>query len=244
MKILTVSDLHLRISLYDQLAEAVALHQPDVVCLVGDFLDAGARTDGMLTPEAAALRLAAITEGREMVCVRGNHEEETWPVFESAWSTTKRPLHALHGSAVSIGGLTIVGFPCWMGSDSYYAIGRELPVYQYKAWLPQLMRAAGPSGRTFWIMHEPPCLELSEVWLREPEWKDAIRQFQPLAVVSGHDHTTPVRTGVWSVKVGRTQVVNLGQRVCPTGRLLYATMQFKISDDGAPRLVGKIARHG
>ena len=41
IKILTVTDLHRVRALYEQLARAVESHQPDIVALVGDFLDAG-----------------------------------------------------------------------------------------------------------------------------------------------------------------------------------------------------------
>jgi Icc-related predicted phosphoesterase len=38
--VLTATDLHQRKSLYDELEQAVKLHRPDIVALVGDFLDA------------------------------------------------------------------------------------------------------------------------------------------------------------------------------------------------------------
>jgi len=137
MRVLTVADLHQRRALYEQLAAAVALHKPDVVALVGDFLD------GWVPPPAgvdlisaidAALALAALP--CEVVLIRGNHETETnWPDFELAWRATGRPLHALHGSAVNVGGLEIVGFPCWTGNDSAYAETRPLRDYRADAWL-------------------------------------------------------------------------------------------------------------
>ncbi len=39
VRVFTVADLHLRQALYDQLSEAVEEHEPDVVALVGDFID-------------------------------------------------------------------------------------------------------------------------------------------------------------------------------------------------------------
>jgi Icc-related predicted phosphoesterase len=245
MKILTVSDLHLRISLFQQLAKAVALHQPDVLCIVGDWLDWGDMRSDMLDPIQAALKLAEMAKGREIVFVRGNHEEDRFPLFEFAWRTTGQVGHFLHGSAINIGGLAIVGFPCQMGDADCYAKGRPLPSDHYETWLIRLMRETGVAGRGLWLAHEPPCLALSEGWLSCPEWEDALWQFQPATFVSGHDHTTPLKTGVWQHRIGRTICVNAGQRVWPhPRRLLYCTMRFRFDGDGTPHLLGGIERHG
>jgi len=238
MKVLTCSDLHLRRSLYAQLADAVAEHKPDVLALVGDYLDLGERRRDTLTAAEAALELAQFAP--DLVVVQGNHDSPRFSDFENAWQTTGRELHSLHGSAIQIGGLNIVGFPCWMGCDEGYAPGHRLQNYHHESWLPSLM----PAGRALWLMHEPPTTELSEEWLTVPEWRLAIEDYQPLVVVCGHDHNTPRRTKQWSVRIGRTQCINLGQRVYPTpGRLLYATLDFVFAADGSPKLV-KTERHG
>ena len=244
MKILTVSDLHLRISLYQQLAKAVALHRPDAICVVGDWLDWGEPRRDMLNPIQAAHELGAMAKGREIVFVRGNHEEDRFSLFELAWRTTGVTAHFLHGSAVNIGGLSIVGFPCQMGDADCYAKGRPLPSHHYETWLLRLMRETGVAGRGLWLAHEPPCLELSEGWLSCLEWEDAIGQFQPAVMVSGHDHVTPLNTGVWRHRIGRTTSVNAGQRVWPRpGRLIYCTLRIGFEADDVPRLLG-LRRHG
>ena len=245
MKVLTVSDLHQRRSLYDQLAAAVAIQKPDLLALVGDFLDLDGHGRGMLTPKAAANGIAEMAKGCEVVFVRGNHEEEGWPDFENSWKLSGRPLHALHGSAVTFGPLTIVGFPCQMGFPHFYGKGRLLDDYDYEAWLTPLLATIGKAGRGLWLMHEPPTDALAEYWACCPEWGRAVREFQPLVTISGHDHDTPRRSGDWCATIGRTQCVNVGQRVYPSpGQLLYCTMQFRAGSDGTPRLVGGIQRHG
>ena len=232
MKILTVTDLHQRPGLYSQLAQAVAEHKPDVVACVGDFLDGEfpRPKEPLLSSIDAALKLAALP--CKVVFTPGNHEDLEWDDFELAWKATGRELHALHGTAFSFGPLTMIGFPCWLGSDTHYRRGRELRRYLPEFWLPKLLSRTGAAGRTLWLMHEPPTPELANYNAYEPTWKDAIEEFMPLLTVSGHDHSTPFRTGIWNVNIGRTVCINAGQRVYPQpGRLVYCLLEFKFASD-------------
>lgn len=244
MRVLTIADLHQRRALYERLAAAVAVRKPDVVCLVGDFLDLDGLGEGFLTPEAAACELADLTAGRQVVFVRGNHEDFDWPRFELTWRAIRPDLHALHGSSVTIGGLTILGFPCQMGDSRYYAHGRPLPCpsHDTAGWLDPLMDRLGAAGRGLWLMHEPPVTELGEVWAVCPEWRSAIERWQPLVAVSGHDHN-PKR---WRTAIEETLAVNVGQRVYPEpGELQYVTIDFRFEADGTPQLMEDgIRRHG
>lgn len=248
MRVLTVADLHQRRSLYTQLEEAVALHKPDVVALVGDFLDGWVPPPSgvaLISSSDAALALAALP--CEVVLVRGNHETEAnWPDFELAWLATGRPLHALHGTSVNIGGLEIVGFPCLTGYDDAYAETRPLEDYNADAWLGPIIYYHGAAARGLWLMHEPPTQKLAGSWAYCKEWERAVRTFEPLVAVSGHDHNEPFRTERWWTTLSKTVAVNLGQRVYPQpGRLLYATVDFWFEADGTPRLKKDgITRHG
>jgi|GEM_PF-1286316 len=117
IKVLTVTDLHRVRSLYELLGKAVASHQSDIVALVGDFLDAGGEhADQFSTAECAAFlgRLAC----KELIFVRGNHEDSNWWEFLAAWQATGRPLHALDRAAFVHGPLVMVGFPCLMGDEA------------------------------------------------------------------------------------------------------------------------------
>jgi Icc-related predicted phosphoesterase len=232
MRVLTVSDLHQRRVHYDQLAAAVALHKPDVLGLVGDFLDGQfpePRGVKIISDADAALMLAA--QPCECVFVRGNHEDVDYPDFEAAWPATRK-LHALHGSAVSFGPLTIIGFPCWTGVDAHYAAARpRLHSYETETWLTRLLRATGTAGKTLWLMHEPPHPMLASLRFWEPHWRDAVQQYNPLVVVSGHDHTTPLATGTWHAEIGKAVCINAGQRVYPRpGRLTYCLLDFEFSN--------------
>ena len=244
MRVLTVADLHQRRVLFDGLAAAVAVRKPAVVALVGDFLDGDGWGEGLLTPEAAACELADLTAGREVVFVRGNHDAEGWPAFETTWRAIRPDCHALHGSAVTLRGLTILGFPCQMGDARFYAHGRPLPcpASDTAGWLDPLMERLGAAGRGLWLMHEPPLTDLGEAWTVCPEWRSAIARWQPLVTISGHDHNPKQ----WRTRLGETVAVNVGQRVHPEpGELQYLTIDFWFEADGTPRLMEDgIKRHG
>jgi Icc-related predicted phosphoesterase len=232
MRVLTVTDLHQRRGLYQQIRVAVEIHKPDLVAVVGDFIDQDLPSDDpeLLPLNEAALELAGITG--EVVFVRGNHEDMKWPLFERTWLEAGRELHALHGSAATFGPLVVVGFPCGMGRDIFYGTnGRRLDDYSPDKWLAPIMDRTGAPGRTLWIMHEPPSRKLAETFFTSGEWSQAVKDYQPLVTVSGHDHNTPLKSGCWHTRIGRTISINLGQRVHPPGKLLYCILDFSFPGD-------------
>ena len=236
VRALAVADLHQRKFLFDQLVAAVDEHRPEagagyLVACVGDFLDANLESEGKLIGEDEAAKILSSLPS-EAVFVRGNHEDEGWEKFQAAWIKTGRPLHALHGTAASFGPLTVVGFPCWTGSDQYYGRGRELADYSPDEWFRRIMNRIGSPARSLWLLHEPPSPRLAEPFFFEAEWKDAVERYQPLLVVSGHDHNTPLESGRWRARIGRSICINTGQRVYPKpGRLLYCVIDFEFPGD-------------
>ena len=231
--VLTATDLHLKPTLYDQLALAVAKHRPAVTCLIGDFLDHKAEGWDLhrynhLSPKAAAKRLAALPG--ELGFTLGNHESYGWDEFYDAWTETGRPLNVLHGSALAVGPLKIVGFPCATGGMTEFRGVWQPSSKHYNAWLPQLLWAENAAAQTLWLMHEPPVAELGDaVWAVNDVWREAIDLYQPILTVSGHDHRLPVESDVWSVGRGRvTTCVNVGQTVSPIpGPLRYCLITFE-----------------
>jgi len=226
VNVLAVTDLHRRKRLYEALEKAVAEHRPEVVALVGDFLDAGEDRTGQFTDEECAGFLARLP-CQEIVFVRGNHEEDGWRQFAAAWAKSGRKLNALHGEVFAHGPLLLVGFPCLLGDETAYLGAREPLPADPGAWLPDLLRAHGPAMRTLWLMHEPPAgTPLSET--RGPvagnrEWTEAIERFSPWLTLSGHDHQTPLINRRWYYQLGQTICVNLGQP--DTGLLHYCLVQ-------------------
>jgi metallophosphoesterase superfamily enzyme len=78
--VLTVADLHRGKALYDLLRTAIAPHRPDILALVGDFLDATGEQQGKLTTEECAGFLSLLP-CPETIFVRGNHEDSGWFAF-------------------------------------------------------------------------------------------------------------------------------------------------------------------
>lgn len=227
IRVLSVTDLHQRGSLLDQLKEAVRKHSPvDVVVCVGDFLDAGPPDETVVSVEATAERLASL-ECDAVAFARGNHEDWQWPAFEAAWQQTKRPLLALHGTHFTFGPLVIIGFPCFMGSDEFYAENRPLPIYSPDEWLDTLLVRLGPAGCTLWLMHEPPSLDIGAFGAYEPEWEAAVSQKQPIITISGHVH----EPSAWRTWIGESVCCNCGQETGASGRLHYAIVDFEFPND-------------
>ena len=100
--VLTVADLHRGKALYDLLGTTVTRHRPDILALVGDFLDATGEQERKLTTEECA-RLLSRLPCPETVFIRGNHEDSAWFVFAEEWKASGRELHLLEGQAFTYG---------------------------------------------------------------------------------------------------------------------------------------------
>ena len=230
LRVLTVADLHQSGSHYGWLLDEVQAKRPDVVAFVGDVLSDPriSQSDRVSTEEAA--ELLSKLPCPQLVFVRGNHEQEDWPKFVTAWPVHERPLVALSGTVQIVGPLVIVGFPCHTGwEEPWYETlprvgneitrdislsGRKVLPADYEFWLSPLIRRFGPAARTLWLMHEPPQVrEIARPYACNPRWTKAVERFRPLLTVSGHDHHTPMRHNVWHGELGATVCVNVGRGV-------------------------------
>jgi Icc-related predicted phosphoesterase len=238
--LLTVTDLHRRAALLEELGEAVARQKPDMVALVGDFLHAFGDNEGRVMVEECAKMLSKLP-CTEIVFVRGNHEDEAWWVFAEAWKMSGRPLRALHGEVFTSGPLTIVGFPCVMGDETAFIGDRESLPIEPDDWLPAVILPAGRAARTLWLMHEPPAgtplSRRGSIVEGNPEWVQAIKRFSPWLTISGHDHLTPIRSGCWHHRIGQTTCVNVGQT--DNGPLHYCLVdaEFETAEPSLPTLM-------
>jgi len=214
IRILSAADLHQSAVLYDQLAAAVDRHRPDVLVLLGDFLDVPGVGSGMLGTRECAEAVARLPVA-EIVVVRGNHEDWNYLSFADALSSAGRSLTTLHGEAHVHGPLTMIGFPCLLGDETAFTLHKRPLAPHPDGWLPQVVKKIGPAARTIWLAHEPPLgtplSARSGPIAGNQEWSDAIHRFSPWLVVCSHDHRTPVKSGKWHHSLGETVVVNLGQ---------------------------------
>ena len=234
--VLTVSDLHRNTALLAALREAVVQHKPDVVALVGDFLHGFDDNKGRVTAEECANQLSTLP-AEEIVIVRGNHEDDAWLKFVEAWKKSGRPLQALHGEVFAHGPMTLVGFPCLMGDETAFLGDRAPLPIESDEWLPEVILPAGRAARTLWLMHEPPAgtplSAAGSVVEGNPDWVTAIERFAPWLTISGHDHITPIRSGRWHHRIGRTTCVNVGQT--DSGPLHYCVVEAEF-DSSTPCL--------
>jgi Icc-related predicted phosphoesterase len=213
MKLLTATDLHQHRWLYEGLEKAVEEHKPDVLALVGDFLDAGELTADHCQPEECAERLAALP--CETVFTIGNHDADGWEPFAERWLKLGRSLFAPHGEAVVFGPLVLVAFPCSFGNDRFFLMGRPHKSMDVDRWLPKIVEQYGRAARTCWLMHEPPArtkLCPADGFLAGlDEWREAVKHYQPWLTIHGHNHITPLVNKCWHDKINQTNCINVGQ---------------------------------
>jgi hypothetical protein len=119
LRVLTVTDLRQDRRRYHALAGAVEEHRPDVVAVVGDFLEPRHREGQLSIIEAT--RLLAQLPVADVVFCRGDREGFNWFDFKFNWPHAMRPLIALYGRAHVVGPLALLGFPCHVGSESPWA---------------------------------------------------------------------------------------------------------------------------
>ena len=240
IRLLTVSDIHRRVDLYQELVEVVRIHRPHVVACVGDFLHGGHNNHGRLSPRQAAEVLAGLP-CREVLFVRGNHEDHAWIPFAEAWARTHRPMYALHGEGFAYEALTLLGFPCFLGIEDAFLAGRKPLPADPSEWLPPVLDSWGEAARTIWLMHEPlagtALSQPDSVVAGNPEWTDAIRQHQPLLTISGHDHHSPIQNKCWAVQTGRTWSVNVGQTYAGPLHYCLVDAEFRWPRPSLPRRI-------
>ncbi len=236
--VMTVSDLHLHPGLYRQLESAIAEHKPDVLALVGDFLDAQFHPHpGLLHPSTVGWMLFNLPY--QVVCVRGNHDDSQMPDFVAGWDPDRPPLLALHAEVAVVCEIPITGFPCWLGDESFYlkvalqrASRRQAAGDDIFARLAALINWEYPAlTKSLWLMHEAPVTGIASQIAVCDDWRLFIESRQPDVVVCGHDHSTPIVTGVWNVRHGRTWIINTGQAHSTESALRYCLLEFYPNGD-------------
>jgi len=208
MRILLTSDLHYELRQYDWLIAAASRF--DAVVIAGDHIDA-------FLPVPTAVQIAALSasftavaqKGRLLVC-SGNHDlnarngegEKTADWLDAVRSAVL----AVDGDTVRVGDTLFTVCPWW---DGPHARDR----------IEQMLEAASGqrTGRWMWVYHAPPESALS--WTGKRHYGDALlpellKRYSPTAVLCGHIHEAPFRTGgSWIDRIGETWLFNAGRQI-------------------------------
>lgn len=210
MRILLTSDLHYRLRQYDWVLAAAPRF--DAVVLAGDHVDATGAVPCEVQVAALVPTLAAVARAGRLLVSSGNHDLDARNAdgeLVARWLTRLRgEVFALDGDTVRVGHTLFTVCPWWEGPATRAALEAQLEA------------AAGlrePGDRWLWVHHAPPESALS--WNGKRHYGDAalpalIARHQPDAVLCGHIHEAPFKTGgSWVDRIGRTWLFNPGKQI-------------------------------
>lgn len=208
MRLLLTSDLHYKLRQYDWLMKAAP--EFDVVVVAGDHVDAFGAVPCEVQIAALSATLGALARcGRLLIC-SGNHdldERNHEGEMSAGWLDGVRSGGlAVDGDSVAVGDTLFTLCPWWDGPQARARVERQLEG-------DALLRR----DRWIWVYHAPPEGPLS--WNGKRHYGDAvladlIARHAPTAVLCGHIHEAPFKSGgSWVGRVGRTWVFNAGRQI-------------------------------
>jgi Icc-related predicted phosphoesterase len=208
VRILLTSDLHYKLRQYDWLIGA-APHF-DAVVVAGDHVDAFLGVPGEVQIAALCATMQAVAKRTRLFACSGNHDlnarnaagEKT-----ADWLAAIRSAGiAVDGDSTSIGDTLFTVCPWWDGPHAREAVERMLD-----------LASALRRDRWVWVYHAPPEGALS--WTGKRHFGDAllpelIKRHSPSAVLCGHIHEAPFKTGgSWVDRIGDTWLFNAGGQI-------------------------------
>jgi hypothetical protein len=208
MRVLLTSDLHYKLRQYDWLIGAAARF--DVIVVAGDHLDAFGGVPGEVQIAALSASLAAVASRTRLMICSGNHDLNARnPDGEKAadWLAPLRGAAlAVDGDSILVGDVLFTMCPWWDGPNA-------------KAALERLLEEAATRrvDRWVWVYHAPPEGVLS--WNGKRHFGDAllaelVARHTPTAVLCGHIHEAPFKTGgSWVDRIGDTWLFNAGRQI-------------------------------
>jgi Icc-related predicted phosphoesterase len=210
MKYLLVSDLHYSLRQLDWLQKAADDY--DVVVVAGDHLDVSSSVALEAQIVVVLKYLQRIHSRARLVVSSGNHDlNATNAAGEkvASWMSRVRRLGvAADGDTLEIGDTLFTICPWWDGPVARAEVDA------------QLARDAGArAGRRWvWVYHSPPAQSPTS-WTGTRHFGDDdlvgwMACHRPDAVLTGHIHQSPFRTGgSWVDRVGDTWVFNAGREM-------------------------------
>ena len=208
MRILLTSDLHYKLRQYDWLLRAAP--DFDAVVIAGDHIDAQSSLPGGVQITALSATFSALAQKSRVLVCSGNHDLNAWNSQGEKVANWLDPVKsdalAVDGDTVRIGDTLFTVCPWWDGPYARVDVEKMLE-----------RAALERSGRWVWVYHAPPEGLLS--WTGKRHYGDSvlpelIRRFSPTAVLCGHIHEAPFKSGgSWIDRVGDTWLFNAGRQI-------------------------------
>jgi Icc-related predicted phosphoesterase len=208
VRILLTSDLHYKLRQFDWLIAAAAGF--DAVVIAGDHIDAFLPVPPAVQIAALAASFTAVSRKSQLLVCSGNHDLNA---RNGEGEKTADWLHAVRGTALAVDGDTVL-----VGETLFTVCPWWDGPYARKA-IEQMLEEASRQRRDCWIWvhHAPPESALS--WTGKRHYGDAalpelIKRYSPTAVLCGHIHEAPFKTGgSWIDRISETWLFNAGRQI-------------------------------
>jgi Icc-related predicted phosphoesterase len=211
MKCLLVSDLPYALKQFDWICGSADTF--DLVILAGDHLDISSMVDVDVQIVVIRKYLRRMVAKTRVLVSSGNHDLNGHNALGERAANWLSQIGELgipvDGDSLEIDGTLLTVCPWWDGPRSRDVVGAQLA-----------RDAARQPERWVWIYHAPP--DQSPVsWSGQRHYGDAdllqwIHTYQPEAVLTGHIHQSPFRSGgSWVDRIGTTWVFNAGRQIGP-----------------------------
>jgi len=208
MRILLTSDLHYKLRQYDWLLSAAPNF--DAVVIAGDHIDGQSALPGPVQIAALSATFSELAKKSRVLVCSGNHDLNAWNGQGEKVANWLAPVRsdalAVDGDTVHIGETLFSVCPWWDGPYARDDVERMLE-----------RAAAKRSGRWIWVYHAPPEGVLSWTGKRhygDSALPDLIGRFSPTAVLCGHIHEAPFKSGgSWIDRIGDTWLFNAGRQI-------------------------------
>jgi len=208
MRLLLTSDLHYKLRQYDWLLAAASSF--DVVAIAGDHIDAFLPVPAEVQIAALSASFTAVSQKTRVLVCSGNHDlnaRNAEGEKRAGWlDPIRSAVLAVDGDTVLIGDTLFTVCPWWDGPYARARVERMLDA-----------AAAQRSGAWVWLYHAPPEGPLS--WTGKRHYGDIVlpelvRRHSPTAVLCGHIHEAPFKSGgSWVERIGTTWLFNAGRQI-------------------------------
>ena len=208
MRILLTSDLHYKLRQYDWLIGAA--ERFDAIVIAGDHVDIASAVPADVQIAALSASLSALAQRTRVLVCSGNHDLNARNAAGEKTADWLDPVRtaalAVDGDTVEVGDTLFTLCPWWDGAHARANI---------EAMLAEV--ALRRPARWIWVYHAPPESALSWTGKRhfgDPILTELVRRHSPTAVLCGHIHEAPFKSGgSWVDRIDATWLFNAGRQI-------------------------------